>query len=81
MISTCAGRKEAVVRDSLHAQIEFEAFTHSVVGYVIMFNNKQTVNDGGVKRKGSQVILVTLTTDSLTFFLDWVPHIIFRREK
>lgn len=41
-------------RDRLHAQIEFEAFTRFVAGYVIKPNDKQTINVGGVKRKGSR---------------------------
>ena len=38
----------------MHAQIKFEAVHVSVVAYVIKLNDKQTVNDDGVKRKGSQ---------------------------
>lgn len=69
------------MRDGLHAQIEFEAFAHAIVGYVIKLNDKQTVNEGGVKRKEKPVIPGTSATDSLTFTLDLVPSIIFRREE
>lgn len=38
----------------MHAQIKFEAVRVSIVGYVIKLNDKQTVNDDGVKQRGSR---------------------------
>lgn len=42
------------MRDSAYARIKLETLRVSVAGYVIKLNDKQIVNDGGVKQKGSQ---------------------------
>ena len=48
------GGRRPSCETALHAQIKFEAFRVSIAGYIIKPNKKQTVNDSGVKRRGSQ---------------------------